>query len=238
MITLNSVIGEQWTSPQDEIIKKMFEQIQIQSFDLVSPFSYATVDTFINEIETHLNSRNLQLTQESINFAFSELNWFTQYQINLWDFLNFYTNISRKYKTVIEYLNEIRRQNFENDIQAKIKNIYTSKNKELIELEKSYFWKKLSTSENKFLNSKIQIIEDKYSSQLLMYTWPKLNNTIFSMLKKDKTLLELNRKFLIIEKIVGYLDYRYKSFNEQIRSYKKIIENLVFLNQNLTNWNV
>jgi len=55
------------------------------------------------------------------------------------------------------------------------------------------------------------------------------------MLKKDKTLLELNRKFLIIEKIVGYLDYRYKSFNEQIRSYKKIIENLVFLNQNLTN---
>jgi len=236
MITLNSIIGEEWNSPIDNEVNALISsQPQLEGFKLVSPFSSQIIDIFINEIETHLKNRNLKLTQENINEAYKELHWYTQYQLNLWEYLNYFKNIRGKYKTVLEYLIEVKKYNFEVEIQGKIKTIYWKKEKELINFEKDFIWKKMTTTENKFLWSKIQVIEDKYASELFHYTWTKLNHTVLWKLNRDKLLLEYKRKILIIEKIVWYIDQRYKAFQEQIMSNKKIIDNLIYLYNNTKN---
>jgi len=233
MITLLQIIWEEWNNPIiDGPLKETLDKNLKIDFNLKNPFSLTWVDLLINEIETHLKNTNIQLSQNNIQEAYKELYWYTWYQINLWEFLNEYKNLRAKYKMILDYLTEILKTKIEEDIKQETKKLYKEKNEEILNLEKSLIDKKLTTIENKFLTSKLQWIEDKYNALLLHYTPQKINNTILNRIKKNQIILELQRKINILEKITWYFDFRYKGFQEQINSYKKIIDNLVFLYNN------
>jgi len=239
MITLLSIIKEEWNNPLiDNKIKQVLEK-NLWNVKLENPYSLTWVDILVNEIENHLKTTKLELSQSSINEAYKELYWYTSMQMNLWEFVNEYKNLKAKYKMILDYLMEYYKIQAENQIKIKVKEIYKNKNFEIRELEQSIADKKMTAVENKFLSTKLATIEDKYNAELLSFSPTKINATIYSRLKTNQDIIELERKINILEKITWYFDYRYKTFQEKINTHKKIIDNLVFLYNNANKqWNM
>lgn len=234
MITLFSIIKEDWNSSMDTDLNTLIKaQSNLSSFQLMNPYSAENVDITISEIENKLKNRKYHIEETNIWEIYKELYWYTQFQVNLWEYLNFYKSLRDKYNVVLEYLTENIKYKNEIVIRNKVSTIFKNKEEEISNLLVENEQKKLTTIENKFLTTKIQNIEDKYNHQLSPYLWNKLNANLQNQIKRDKILLEFQRKILIIEKIVWYFEIRYKTFQEEINTHKKVIDNLVFLINNL-----
>ena len=75
-------------------------------------------------------------------------------------------------------------------------------------------------------------LDKELDTKLSFLTGQKLTNSIFAKISSDKYINELKRKTTICIWAVEYVEKLYKTTQEQINGYKKIIDNLMFLYDN------
>lgn len=232
-ITLFSIINEQWENqPIDTEIQKSLITHKVLSYYsqnlLISPYSTA-LDTLIQDYEVYLQSRKNTLDNNDINEMYKQVYYFTQIQSNLTVYLNHFRSKVDQFKFVFEIYTELIKQQLEAEYAKKVTILYAQKEKEMQEIERTYNNKQISVNESKFITMKINNISEKYEILIGQYTWTRLNNLILSQLKTNLLLNEIKRKTQILESIVGYFELRFKNFQEEIMSGKKVIDNLSFL---------
>lgn len=232
-LTLFNIIGETWENPaiDPEILKSLTTHKVLWFYGnnlLSSPYS-PLLDTIVNDFEVFLQTRKWVLDNNDMNEAYKQIYYFTQIQSNVANHLNHFRARVNQYKFVYEVYTELIKQQIDADCSKKITELYKQKEKEMLDLEKTYTEKATSTSENKFITIKINNITEKYDTLISQYTGTRLNNLINSQLKVNLILNEIRRKTQILETVVWYFELRFKNFQEEIMSWKKIIDNLSFL---------
>jgi len=234
MITLYKIIPEQWENQKVDlelrqlilshpVLKYLWESV------LESPFTQE-VNWIVNTFEERHITQTFELKNEDMTKLYKDIYFYTQIQVNMVEAINKYERIVKKYKLIEEsFLSNIKEQ-LEKFYNSKITTLTREREKELTEYDNSFKEKKnLSSSEMKFISMKLSNIQSKYEVSISQYTWNRLNYLISSKIKSNKLILEIKRKKDILESILNYFELRYKNCQEQIMSWKKVVDNLSFL---------
>lgn len=232
-VTLFNIINEAWENPSlDTEIQKSLTTHKVLSFYsnnfLTTPYS-PSVDTLVTDYEIYLLSRPKVMDSNDLNEIYRQVAYFTQIQSNLSIYVNHYRTRVNQFKFVSEIYTELIKQQLDAEHAKKVRDLYEKKDKELQELEKQYAGKTVSTTDSKFVALKVANISEKYDILIWQYTGVRLNNLLASQLKVNLLLNEIRRKTQILESIVWYFELRFKNFQEEIMSGKKVIDNLSFL---------
>lgn len=232
-ITLSSIINENWNNPEiDTLITQWITTHKVLKYIwtgvMDTPFISA-VDNIVQDFETRLLTRKQVIDENDMWQIYKDIYYYTQIQSNIAVYLNWYRNKVTQMKQVLEIFTELQKQQFENLYNSKLDEIYKERDKELTEFESNYTWKEISTNEMKFVTMKLNSLNSKYDSKIAQYTWMRFNSLVNSQLKTSSVLNEIRRKLSILEAIVWYFELRFKNFQEEIMSWKKVIDNLSFL---------
>lgn len=241
MITLSQIIKQQWENPWvDNLVHQFFiknPSIGLFSSSLFSPYSQ-DCDTLVNLWETRLLTKNNSFHKDNTETICGNIYFFTSILNNLTIYLTTYQLQVNQLNTLLDYVVEIQKTEYEKIYSAKVQEYYNQKTKELKDIEELYLkgekTKSLSTNDFKYIFTLTKNIEDKYSHLISQYTWSKLNQLLTTSVKTDPIILELRRKKAILESIISYFTYRQKNFTEEIMTWKKLLDSIWYL---LKFWN-
>ena len=238
MFTLQKDILEiPWGSPIDEDYKAVFEnddvlKLLVWKLNKLSPYD-TKKDTLFNDMQVHFSKMNKELTETDINEAYKQLHWFIQIHSHLVEILTVYKNNVKKIELITDIITSYKKIELEIQAKGSIKKLYENREKALDTLDKNYPDKKnLTTIESKFIQMRMAGLDKELDTKISFLTWQKLTNSIFAKITSDKYINELKRKTTILNWAVEYVEKLYKTTQEQINGYKKIIDNLMFLYDN------
>lgn len=234
-ITLQQLINLRWDNESlDPTILATIKSHDVLKYYgdnvLVSPYN-SMIDTLVTTWELHIWKKSRVLENNDMNTIYQEIYFFTQMLNNVTLHVNYYRTRLDQLNTILDVFTEVLRKNNEDKYRKELNLHLNKKDTDLLEVERQYFkpWQATSTSDNKFINTKISAINERSEIMVSFLTWNKLNSTVNNDLKTSNLLIELKRKVSILQSILHYLEMRMKNFQEEIMSGKKIIENLSFL---------